>query len=88
MARSLKGTNLTDYNNENRWTLNKNKEKRDDKDRDYLGSINIEGKDYWLSGYVKQGANGAFISGTVKPKDAKPAERRDPISSGRDTVPF
>jgi len=57
------------YDNSNRFTLNKNLEKRDAKDRDYKGSVNIDGREYWLSGYIKQGANGAFISGTVKPKE-------------------
>ncbi len=61
------------YDNTNRWTLNKNTEKRDDKDRDYKGSIDVDGKQYWLSGYIKHGTNGPFISGTVKPKDVQPA---------------
>jgi hypothetical protein len=73
------------YDNSNRFSLNKNQEKRDDKDRDYLGTVNAEGREFWLSGYITQGPNGAFISGTVKRKDAMPAERRDRISSD---VPF
>lgn len=74
---------MADFDNTNRWTLNKNKEKRDDKDKDYNGSVNIDGKEYWLNGWIKQGKNGAFISGTVKPKDQPQAAKRDPISSGR-----
>jgi hypothetical protein len=89
---------MTEYDNTNRWTLNKNKEKRDEGDKDYNGSVNIDGKEYWLNGWIKNGKNGAFISGTVKAKEPRgqsAPKRSDPISSGRslkvdmdDDVPF
>ncbi len=82
---------MTQYDNTNRWTLNnKIKEKTQDTDRDYGGTINIDGKEYWLNGWIKKGANGTFMSGTVKPKEPK---KSDPITSGRnadmdDDIPF
>lgn len=57
------------YDNTNRWTLNKNDRKESDSHPDYKGKINIDGVDYWLDGWIKEGANGKFISGSVKPKD-------------------
>lgn len=95
---------MTEYNNTNRFSLFKNKDKRDDKDRDYSGTVNIDGVEYWLNGYIAQSRNGAFISGTVKPKNPPQSisqqavskiKKPDPISSGRslrddmqDDVPF
>lgn len=58
------------YDNTNRWTLNKNDRKEKDTHPDYKGSINVNGVDYWLDGWIKDGANGKFISGSLKPKDA------------------
>lgn len=54
------------YDNTNRWTLNKNDRKQQDSHADYQGKINVEGKEYWLNGWVKDGPNGKFISGTIK----------------------
>ena len=58
------------YDNTNRWTLNKNDRKETERHPDYKGSINVDGVDYWLDGWIKDGANGKFISGSIKPKDA------------------
>jgi len=88
------------YDNTNRWTLNKNAGKQQDTHADYNGKINVDGVEYWLNGWVKDGPNGKFISGTIKPIEAKSISqqaqakirRPDPISSGRslldDDVPF
>lgn len=58
------------YDNTNRWTLNKNDRKEKDTHPDYKGSLNVDGVDYWLDGWIKDSANGKFISGSIKPKDA------------------
>jgi len=59
------------YDNTNRWTLNKNARKEQDNHPDYKGAINVNGVDYWLDGWIKDGANGKFISGSIKAKDAQ-----------------
>ena len=59
------------YDNTNRWTLNKNDRKSQESHPDYKGSINVNGVDYWLDGWIKDGANGKFISGSTKPKEAR-----------------
>jgi hypothetical protein len=58
------------YDNTNRWTLNKNERKEKETHPDYKGSLNVDGVDYWLDGWIKDGANGKFISGSLKRKDA------------------
>src|SRR5262245_31919676 len=58
----------------NRGSLFRNDEKTRDEDRDYSGSINIEGREYWLSGWVKEGKKGKFLSLSIKPKSADNAK--------------
>lgn len=73
------------YDNTNRWTLNKNSDKQEKTHADYKGSINVNGVEYWLNGWIKNGPNGPFISGTLKPKEKKyPADR---ITTGRQLPP-
>jgi hypothetical protein len=46
--------------------------KEDKMNMDYSGSCTIEGKAYWVSGWVKEGASGKkFISLAFKPKESK-----------------
>ena len=42
------------YDNTNRGSLFKNDRKELDTHPDYNGSINIEGTDYWLNGWLKE----------------------------------
>ena len=85
------------YDNTNRWTLNRNDRKEKENHPDYKGSINVNGVDYWLDGWIKDGANGKFISGSLKPKDnaSRVADvgRSLPVSNApsaatSDSVPF
>jgi hypothetical protein len=65
---------------DNSGALFKNDRKDGEKDRDYSGSITIDGREYWLSGWIKQGKQAKFIGLTAKPKDAatsKPAQTKE-----------
>ena len=86
------------YDNTNRGSLFKNDRKELDTHPDYNGSINIEGKDYWLNGWLKESKKDGkkFFSLSVKPKDqdagktparAKSAPARAKDSDG-DDIPF
>lgn len=72
------------YDNTNRGVLFENDRKETDNHPDYTGKLNVDGKEYWLSAWVKDGNKGEFFSLSVKPKDtpqqgaekAKAASRR------------
>jgi len=67
---------MTEYSNENRGTLFKNEDKQEDTHADYNGSINVDGKEYWLNAWVKEAGEKAknpgkkFFSLSVKEKQA------------------
>lgn len=67
-----------EYDNRNRGILGKNKNKTADNHPDYSGSINIDGIDYWLSGWLKESKKDGtkFFSLSVKPKDANPSKKK------------
>lgn len=63
------------YDNTNTGALFKAKERATDKHPEYTGTINVDGKEYWLAGWVKESKAGQkFFSLSVKSKD-KPAEK-------------
>lgn len=58
------------YDNTNKGTLGRNKRKEKDSHPSHTGKINVDGKDYWLSAWVKDGQGGEkFFSLSVKPKE-------------------
>lgn len=59
------------YDDRNRGVLFLNDRKEQDNHPDRKGSINVEGKEYWLSGWDKQTSKGDTISLSIQPKEAK-----------------
>ena len=79
---------MTNYDNTNRGTLGKNRRKEKDSHPEYTGTLNVEGKEYWLSGWVKDGPeNSKFFSLSVKPKEAKPQGNGNPPPSNNNPFP-
>lgn len=77
------------YDNTNRGVLFKNTRKESDKHADYQGNINIEGEEFWLNAWLKEGSKGKFFSLSVKPKQASSGSRKpsDSSSSNNDEPP-
>ena len=80
------------YDNTNTGALFKNDDKKTDKHPGYTGTINVDGKEYWLAGWVKESKAGQkYFSLAVKPKDAKPEpkqEKRGSIHDMDEDLPF
>lgn len=81
---------MTTYDNTNRGSLFTNDRKTTDKHPDLKGSINVEGKEYWLSGWFKTGKTGGFTSLSISPKEARTEAANDRRVSDDhgDAVPF
>jgi uncharacterized protein (DUF736 family) len=60
------------YDNTNRGALFKNDDKRDDRDPDYRGNINIDGKEFWLDAWLNTAKKSGkkFMALKAKPKMA------------------
>jgi hypothetical protein len=61
--------NMTQHEqHDNSGILFRNDNKTRDTDRDYSGSATINGVEFWMSGSVKQGRNGKFMTFSFTPK--------------------
>ena len=76
------------YDNSNRGAIFKNDDKKQDNHPDYKGSLNVNGVDLWVSGWIKtsEKTGKKFMSLSVKPKGAAPAKQASKPSSGFDDM--
>ena len=85
---------MTQYDNTNKGTIAKNTRKETDSHPDIAGSINVEGKDFWISGWLKKNSRdgSSFYSLSVKPKQERAAEivrqSREPVDDDDSLIPF
>ena len=59
------------YDNTNRGALFKNDDRKSDSAPEYTGTLNVDGKEYRLSAWVKESTNTGrkFFSMSVQPKE-------------------
>jgi hypothetical protein len=73
-----------DYDNNMRGVLFKNDRKERDNHPDYKGSAEVDGVEYWLSAWIKEGQKGKFMSLSFTPKeDPKNPPAREPVKQTR-----
>ena len=74
---------MTDFDKTNTGALFKQDKQGNENWSDYQGSLNVEGKEYWLNAWIKTSKKGQkFMSVTVRTKDrareeSKPEPERD-----------
>lgn len=54
-----------EYNNTNRVVIFKNNKKTAESHPEYTGTVNVEGKEYTISLWIKEGKSGKFFSGSI-----------------------
>lgn len=66
-----------EFDNTNRGALFKADKQGNEKRPDYSGSLNVNGQEFWISAWIREGQKGKFMSLSVKPKEQQ-QERRPP----------
>ena len=74
---------------DNSGVLFKNDKKESGNQPDYKGNITVNGVEYWLSAWIKEGKSGKFMGLAVNPKDAQQTPRKvSPKDISDDDLPF
>jgi hypothetical protein len=72
----------------NTGSLFKNRDKSSDTDRDYSGSLNLDGREFWLSGWIKKSKAGAsYLSLSVKSKVEQAVSKKPIREDLNDDIP-
>lgn len=65
-----------------------NDRKESDRHPDRTGTAMVDGKEYYVSGWIKTGAKGKFMSLAFKPKEEKRTDTRPMKEQLDDEIPF
>ena len=77
------------YDNTNRGVLFNNDRKANANHPDFKGSLNVDGKEFWVSAWNKQGSKGSFISFSIEEKkDANQTQNSKKTQFDESEVPF
>lgn len=79
---------MSEYDKTNTFVLFVNDKKGNDKAPDRSGTLNVDGVDFYIDGWLKQGAKGPFLSGKIKPKQQQPNARGRGNADASDDEPF
>jgi hypothetical protein len=72
---------------DNSGILFRNKDKDGERDRDYKGEAMVAGVGYWVSGWIKEGKKGKFLTFSFKAKDV-PKATQSLAEEMADDIPF
>lgn len=70
------------YDNTNRGALFPNDRKTKDNQPDYKGQLDVDGVEYWVSGWVKDTQRGEIVSLSIEPKDQNQRPRNNSQPTG------
>jgi hypothetical protein len=74
---------------DNSGVLFKNENKDNERKPDYKGNIMVDGQEYWLSAWIKEGKNGKFMGLALTPRDEQPpASKPMPKNLDDSDIPF
>ena len=76
---------------DNSGVLFKNDKIENERSPNYKGNITVDGKDYWLSAWIKEGKSGKFMGLAVSPKEEykpKTSERSKATNFDDESLPF
>lgn len=76
---------MAEYDNTNTFALFKNELGDNPKKPNYTGSANIDGIEFRIAGWIREGKNGKFISGTVQLKEGDVKPKQETVD---EDVPF
>jgi hypothetical protein len=80
---------MADKQFDNSGILFRNDNKNGERDRDYKGEATIEGRAFWVSGWIKEAKNGSkFLTFSFKPKEEKAAAKTKGDTPYDDQIPF
>ena len=76
---------MAEYDNTNTFTLFKNDQGDNPKKPNYTGLANVDGIEFRIAGWIREGKNGKFIAGTVQLKDGDVKPKQAAVD---EDVPF
>jgi hypothetical protein len=77
------------FDDRNRGSIWKNEKKESEKHPDFTGSLNVDGKDYWVSAWKRKpdaSERAPALSFSVKPKDGTAPKQDEPRRSVKDEM--
>jgi predicted DNA-binding WGR domain protein len=72
-----------EYDNDLRGVLFKNDRKESDRHPDYKGSAEVDGVEYWIAAWIKEGKKGKFMSLSFTEKEDANPPAREPVKQTR-----